>query len=66
MKPQIIKTADRDVKSTNLKILQYLKLEKVKIQEHADGCRINLDKLTQTQLTAIRLIQDTNTEIDDI
>ena len=58
--------ADRSVKNTNLKILEYLKYEKVKIIECADGCRVNLDKLTKVQLTYIKHIQDSDKEEIDI
>ena len=49
-------TVDGLNKKKRLIILNYLKWSGVEIHEHKDGCRVNLDKLTNDQQAELKAL----------
>ena len=62
---EIQKVIDTFNRAQRLKVLQFLRTIDAKIVENADGCRINLDKLTSAEAVALKAFIDTVVEVLD-
>ena len=66
-KQYIMKKCEGFTRTQNISILQFLKEMNVKICESSDGTRINLDKLSSTQIANLkRKVSEIDTPVESV